>query len=140
MITPGMVMEVVACGPELAEHIAAYATHRVAGLLPTDARREVDIGMRVGAGYEKVLPELCDRFGLPMPRKAQRRYEVEDPHAAGVSGSHQTNHVQRGRSDPTCLLCQAADRASWLRVPPQTPPVRARTSERARAAGPQNRR
>lgn len=112
MITAEMVMQVVACRSDRAQRIAAYATHRLAGLLPTDASREIGIGMEVGASYERILPELCKHFGLPTARTAVRRYEIEDPHAAAVSASHQTNHVQRGRIDPDCRLCAPAGEAS----------------------------
>lgn len=104
-ITPEMVMEVVACGHGCAANIAAYANQRLAGLLPTDARRELDIGLSGAKGYEKILPELCRRFDLPTPRKAQQRFEFQDARAAGVSGGHQTWHVQRGRIDPACRHC-----------------------------------
>lgn len=105
MITPEMVMEVVTCDPERAESIAAYANRRLAGLLPTDARRETDLSVKIGGSYEKILPALCHRFDLPTPRKAQQRFEFQDARAAGASGGHQTWHVQRGRIDPACPLC-----------------------------------
>lgn len=63
-ITAEMVMEVTAIKRSAAEGIAVYATHRFAGLLPADARRETNVSMGTGGRNEKVIRLLCDRYDL----------------------------------------------------------------------------
>ena len=105
-VIPEMVQEVSAVGRRHAERIAAYARLRFDGLLVTDARREAGVTEESARRYEKWLPLLRDRFGLPDPPTSGAAELPRDFRETGLSGGHQTWHVLRGRSSPDCPLCR----------------------------------
>lgn len=109
-ITADMVMEVVACRRNRAANIAAYATHRFAGLRPVDAGREAGIGEVTLLRFERLLPTLCDHFGLPDPCKTAPNYSPRDLPGASERGRHQRWHVGRGQTNPACRLCNPGGR------------------------------
>jgi hypothetical protein len=106
-ITAEMVMEVTNVRPGRAARIAAYATHRWAGLRSTDARREVGVAASTGHFYEKFLTALREHHGLPeLPTSPfVEGFSLGDS-VHGRSGGHQSQHVGRGITSPDCPLCQ----------------------------------
>ncbi|MCP9947187.1 hypothetical protein [Actinomadura madurae] len=102
-ITAEMVMEVTAIKRSAAEGIAVYATHRFAGLLPADARRETNVSMGTGGRNEKVIRLLCDRYDLPAPPQPKH---LDSPDFVGASRrTAHRQHIQRGVVNPHCALC-----------------------------------
>lgn len=103
-VTTEMVLDVASYSREVAARIAAYATHRFAGLRTTDAARETGLTFEQGRSYDRALPLLRDRFGLPEPPHAAV-YRLPLLSERGRRGGHQTNHVQRGITRADCSLC-----------------------------------
>lgn len=108
-ITPEMVLEVTTVTRARAERIAAYAALRFGGLLVTDAAREAGLTDPTARSYEKWVPLLRERFGLPEAPKGGPmaiRVSFERYRQAGRSGGHQSQHVAKGIVSPDCPLCQ----------------------------------
>lgn len=107
-VTAEMVLRYVIVPRPTASRMAAYATRRLGGTLPVDARRETGIGLSTGRRYEKALRILCARLALPVPPGAMKSFDVPDFAAAGAAGRHQRYHVNRGVPSPDCSLCASA--------------------------------
>lgn len=101
-VTAAMVLQVTNIRHDRAERIAAYATLRIGGLLPADARRETEISSHTAGTYERLLPVLCRRFDLPEPRKSRPDYRTPQD----GRGGHARWHAARGVTDPGCPHCQ----------------------------------
>lgn len=112
VVTTEMVHAITPCTEARAQHIATYLNHRYAGLYKVDACRETSISQSSGALFEKWLPALQERFGLPELPAQDTAERPRDKRAASLRGTHQTNHVGRSVTDPECDLCQIAEGAT----------------------------
>lgn len=103
-VTPDMVLQVTPVKRGTAERIAAYATARLAGDLPSDAHRAAGVSDVTAYRYELFLPVLCARFGLPEPRRSAPDFRVP---AEGLGkGGHARWHVGRGVTSADCRYCR----------------------------------
>jgi hypothetical protein len=107
-ISADMVLQVAPVRPDKAARVAVYITARYAGQRPADACNTAGIQQGSKSGYEKFIPLLRERHGLPALPAREERPSDRDPSAYGRYGAHVQHHVRPGVKSAACPHCQEA--------------------------------